>query len=162
MLNPRRCVSIEPPRVRFTVKTQPLTAAEQAKVDDAIAAFVQMVQDIGLGHDEDEGDTPEFAAELLHRWAAEPPQGRLPLDVIATIVGAGLGEYLRQHLRLKWSAAVDKGERSLGLASEIDDEAVLSPFDEVKRCIEEENEGWVHHLFEDLPLEYPHLLRKEG
>jgi hypothetical protein len=146
------------------VKTQPLTPAEQARIDDAISAFVQMVHDAGLA-DEDgggEADTPELAEELLHRWAAEPPKGRLPVDVIATIIGAGLGEYLRQHLRLTWAAAVEKGERSLGLASEIDGEAVLSPFDEVKRCIEEENESFVQHLFEDLPLEYPHLLRPEA
>lgn len=158
--------SIEPLRVRFTVKTQPLTAAEQTRIDDAISAFVQMVQDAGLADDEEGGDTPEFAEELLHRWAAEPPKGRLPIDVIATIVGAGLGEYLRQNLRLTWAAAVDKGERSLGLASEIDGEAVLSPFDEVKRCIEGEgggeNDSFVQHLFEDLPAEYAHLLRKEG
>lgn len=141
------------------MKTQPLTAAEQARVDDAISAFVQMARDAGFEGDDDGVETPELAEELLGRWAAEHPKGRLPKDIIATIIGAALGDYLRQHLRLTWAAAVDKGERAIGLASEIDGEPVLSPFDEVKRCIEADPEPSVSSLFEDLPAEYPQLLR---
>src|SRR6185295_14053366 len=114
-----------------------------------------MARDAGFEGDEEDVDTPELAAELLSRWAAEHPQGRLPKEVIATIVGAAMGDFLRQHLRLVWAAAVNQGERAIGLASEIDGEPVMSPFDEVKRCIDEGEESLVSHLFEDLPAEYP-------
>ncbi|MFT3685491.1 MAG: hypothetical protein QM783_11275 [Phycisphaerales bacterium] len=146
------------------MKTQPLTAAEQARIDDAMSAFVQMARDAGFEGDEEDIETPELAEELLGRWAAESPKGRLPTEIIATIVGAALGDYLRLHLRLTWAVAVHNGERAVGLASEVDGEAVLSPFDAVRQCIEAAAEGDepdVGPLFDDLPAEYPHLLRKE-
>ena len=142
------------------MKTQPLTAAEQARVDDALAAFVQMAEDAGLLDDELELDTPELADELLIRWASEPPQARLPDEVIASIVGAAVGDYLRQLLRVSWASAPSGAGRSIGLAAEQGGEPVLSPFDAVRDRLSQASEGFVQDLLEEVAEEWGNLRRE--
>ncbi|MBY0307369.1 MAG: hypothetical protein K2Q09_01375 [Phycisphaerales bacterium] len=130
------------------MKTQPLTATEQARIDDAIGAFIQMADDAGLLGDEPELDTPELADELLIRWAAEPPKARLPDDLIATIVGAAIGDYLCEALRLRW--AVNSPDRAVGLAVEDTGEPLFSPFNLVRDRLPHAAEGVVPDLLEEI------------
>jgi hypothetical protein len=152
--------SIRPSRLPFSVKTQPLTAAEQARVDDAIAAFIQMAEDAGLLDEELALDTPELADELLIRWASEPRQARLPDEVIATIVGAAVGDYLRQLLRVTWAGEGAGQARSIGLAAEESGEPVVSPFDAVRERLGQASEGFVQDLFDELAAEWSGLRRE--
>lgn len=141
------------------MKTQPITAAEQAHIDEALAAFVQLADDAGLRDDEFSMDTPELADELLVRWAAEPPRARLPEEVVATIIGAAVGEYLRELLRVTWASASVGTERSVGLATEETGEPVFSPFDAVREGLSQASEGFVHDLLEDVAAEWGKLRR---
>ncbi len=141
------------------MKTKPITAAEQAHIDAALTAFVQLVDDAGLRDDEFSMDTPELADELLVRWAAEPPRARLPEEVVATIIGAAVGEYLRELLRVSWASVTVGSERSLGLAAEETGEPVLSPFDAVKEGLPQASDGFVHDLLEEVAAEWGKLRR---
>lgn len=143
------------------MKTSPLTAAEQARINDALAAFVQMTEDAGLLDDELSLDTPELADELLIRWAAEPPQGRLPDDLMATIIGAAVGEYLRQMLRFTWAATGEGADRAVGLVVESSGEPVFSPFDAVRDRLSEASEGFIPDLFDEVAEEWGNLRREQ-
>lgn len=141
------------------MKTYPITAAEQAHIDEAIAAFIQLAEDAGLRDEEFSMDTPELADELLVRWAAEPPRARLPDEVIATIIGAAVGEYIRELLKVTWASAVSGTERSIGLAAEGTGEPVFSPFDAVRERLSEASEGFVHDMFDEMAAQWGKLRR---
>lgn len=146
----------------FPVKTHPLSPVEQARVDDALAAFCQMAEEAGLLDEELELDTPELADELLIRWAAEPPQGRLPGEVIATIIGAGIGDYLTQLLQLRWGVSESPAGRSIGLVVETTGEPALSPFDAVRERLADASDGFVSDLLQEAAAEWSHLRREQA
>lgn len=144
------------------MKTQPLTAAEQSRIDDAISAFIQMTEDAGLFDEELALDTPEIADELLIRWASEPSQARLPDDVVATIIGAAVGEYLRQMLRFAWAATGAGNDRAIGLVIETTGEPVFSPFDVVRDRLSQAEEGFIPELLEEVDGQWGNLRRESA
>jgi len=98
-----------------------LGLAEQQWMRDNLGALVE------LGITLDPPSLQALYDEQYAAWAALPEAERYDPAPVITVIGVGLGEYLRHHTGMSWMVENRGDESELALAGSAPDTAVLYP-----------------------------------
>lgn len=143
---------------------RPLTADELDHIDQAMQAFAQLIMDLGLDTDIDDLDTPELADLVIAQWRNTSRQARLKPDILATIVGAAVGDYIKAKLRVEWRFVHDADGEGLVLVGDekTEEQIIIAPFEAILKRLQSDPDDFVVDFLQGLWEHVSHLERTDS
>lgn len=123
-------------------------------VRESCAAFLDMVDELGIATEESSLDTPAICDVILRELADPIKQDAEFREHVAVVLGCVLGEYLCHHLHAKWMVVTDAFGKGLCVVvmppPKFEPGAQMAIIDAMVRRVGEEEAGFVEPLIKVL------------